>query len=90
MVKKPFFDPIFQFSWVPPLENAKNRFSNMKSPLKMAKLPEVLVIFWFFSFFDPKTMILTIFDPKNQKTPEKVYPPPGFDVITKPQQQPCA
>ena len=68
-IKKPLFEVIFQFSWVPPLENAKNRFSNMKSPLKMAKTSRSFDGFGVFFHFLTKNHQKTIFWPKNhQKT----------------------
>ena len=92
MIKKPrkkvgqihFLTPFFNFPGSPPWKLQKIDFPIWNLHLNWPKLPEVLVIFWFFSFFDPKNHFLTIFDPKNQKTPKKFYPPPVFDVITKP------
>ena len=86
-IKKPLFDPIFRFSRVPPLEIAKNRFSNMKFPLKMAKTFGSFDDFDDFFIFWCQNLIL---DPKTSKTPKKFYPPPVFDVITQLQQQLCA
>ena len=78
MIKKPFFDPIFQFSWVPPLENAKNRFSNMKSPLKMAKTSRSFGDFLVFFIFWPQNHGFDHFWPQKPKNPEEILPPPSF------------
>ena len=72
-IKKPLFDPIFRFSRVPPLEIAKNRFSNMKFPLKMAKTFGSFDDFDDFFIFWCQNLIL---DPKTSKTSKKFYPPP--------------
>ena len=71
--KNHFLTPFFNFPGSPPWKMQKIDFPIWNLHLKWQKLPEVLVIFWFFSFFDPKTMVLTIFDPKNQKTPKKSW-----------------
>ena len=71
--KNHFLTPFFNFPGSPPWKMQKIDFPIWNLHLKWLKLPEVLVIFWFFSFFDPKTMVLTIFDPKNQKTPKKSW-----------------
>ena len=71
--KKPFFDPIFQFSWVPPLENAKNRFSNMKSPLKMAKTSRSFGDFLVFFIFWPQNHGFDHFWPQKPKNRWKIH-----------------
>ena len=75
--KKPFFDPIFQFSRVPPLEIAKNRFSNMKSPLKMAKTSRSFGDFLVFFIFWPQKPFFDHFWPQKPKNPEEILPPPS-------------
>ena len=78
MVKKPFFEAIFQFSRVPPLEIVKNRFSNMKSPLKLTKTSKSFSDFVVFFIFWPKNHGFGHFWPQNHKNPEEILPPPSF------------
>ena len=80
----------FQFSRVPPWQNAKNRFSNMKSPLKMAKTSGSFNDFDDFFIFRGQNAIFVKKMVKMIKNPEEILPPPQIDVITQLQQQPCA
>ena len=61
----------FQVSRVPPLQNAKKPFSNMKSPLKMAKTSGSFDDFDDFFIFWPKNHQKHHFWPQNIKNPEE-------------------
>ena len=66
----------FQFSRVPPWQNAKNRFSNMKSPLKMAKTSGSFNDFDEFFDFRGQNAIFDQKMVKMIKNPEEILPPP--------------
>ena len=63
--KNHFLTPFFNFPGSPPWKMQKIDFPIWNLHLKWQKLPEVLVVLEVFFIFDPKTMVLTIFDPKN-------------------------